>query len=68
MIFQIKVLSIFKIMSLNLSSESLLKEQRGRVRIFFSPSIPITNILSIIQSFILNAFENTLITLRKITQ
>lgn len=67
MIFQIKVLSILKIMSLNLSSESLLKEQRGRVRIFF-PSIPITNILSIIQSFILNAFENTLITLRKITQ
>lgn len=54
-------------MSLNLSSESLLKEQRGRVRIFV-PSIPITNILSIIQSFILNAFENTLITLRKITQ
>lgn len=35
MIFQIKVLSILKIMSLNLSSESLLKEQRGRVRIFF---------------------------------
>lgn len=68
MIFQIKVLSILKIMSLNLSSESLLKEQRGRVRKYFFPSIPITNILSIIQSFILNAFENTLITLRKITQ